>query len=151
MKKRISGSVVAGLFFASFFCLLAPGILASGDEVDLVVGKSSSVNTLSMDDARKIFLCEKSTWPGGKHITVLMFAPGEPGRSTILHEIYKMSETDYSKYFLEAIFTGRLPAPPKEADSSAHMKRYLVANPWAIGYLKKEDVDDTVKVVLRIS
>ena len=61
-----------------------------------------------------------------------------------------MSETDYSKYFLEAIFTGHLPAPPKEASSAAQMKHYLAANPWAIGYLKKEDVDDTVKVVLRI-
>jgi hypothetical protein len=150
MKKRISGCVIAGLLFASFFSLLSPRVRASGDEVDLVVGKSSSVSTLSLDDARKIFLCEKSTWPGGKRITVLMFAPGQPARSTVLREIYKMSETDYSKYFLEAVFAGRLPAPPSEAGSAAQMKQYLTANPWAIGYLRREDVDNTVKVVCRI-
>jgi hypothetical protein len=68
----------------------------------------------------------------------------------VLRGIYNMSETDYSRYFLEAIFTGRLPAPPKEVGSPAQMKQFLAANPGAIGYLNKADVDDTVRIVLRI-
>ena len=130
--KRFIPSLVTAVLLLSNFIWLGP-----------------RVSAVSTEDARKIFLCDRSTWPGGKHITVLMFAPGHPARSIVLREIYKMSETDYSRYFLEAVFTGRLQGPPREVTSAAQMKRYLAANQWAIGYLKKEDVDDSVKVVLR--
>src|SRR5712691_878706 len=150
MKRRTFCPVLAGLLLASYFGLPLGRLLASADVVDVVVNKSNPVSTLSLDDARKIFKCEKSVWPDKKRISVLMLAAGQPGRTTVLREIYKMSETDYSRYFLEAIFTGRLPAPPKEVSSVAQMKQYLAANPSAIGYLKKEDVDNTVKVVLKV-
>ena len=126
-------------------------VRASRDEVDVVVSRSNGVGTLSLDGVQKIFRGETSAWPGsGKRIAILMLAPGQPERSVILREIYKMSEPDYSKYFLEAIFTGRLSAPPKEVGSPAQMKHYLSSNPCAVGYLKKQDVDDTVRVVLRV-
>lgn len=151
MKKRIFCSVIGGLMAASGFWLPLRRVLASGHEVEVVVNKSNSVTSLSLDEAREIFMGERTVWPGGgRRITVLMLAPGQPERLTVLRAIYKMIETDYSRYFLEAIFTGRLPAPPKEASSAVQMKHYLAADPWAIGYLNKEDVDDTVKVVLRI-
>jgi hypothetical protein len=61
-----------------------------------------------------------------------------------------MTVSDYTKYFLQAAFTGRVLAAPKDLPSVAQMKARLVANPNAIGYLKKEDVDDSVKVVLKL-
>jgi hypothetical protein len=79
-----------------------------------------------------------------------MLAPDQPERGVVLREVFKMSESDYTKYFLQAAFTGRVQAAPKNLPSAAQMKARLAANPNAIGYLNKEDVDDSVRVVLKL-
>jgi hypothetical protein len=61
-----------------------------------------------------------------------------------------MNESDYTKYFLQAAIAGRVEEAPKVLRSAIQMKARLAANPAAIGYLKKEDVDDSVKVVMKL-
>ena len=125
-------------------------VSAGPEEVDVVVNKSNNTGPLSLEEARRIFVGEKSSWPGGKRITVLMLAPGQAERGVILREVLKMNESDYAKYFLQAAFTGRVEAAPREFPSAAQMKARLAANPNAIGYLNKQDVDDGLKILLRI-
>ena len=146
--KRILLAIFALALVVSCAGLLTVG--AATEEVDVVVNKANSVVPLSREDVRRIFVGEKSSWPGGKHITVLMFAPDQPERMVILREVFKMNEFDYTKYFLQAAFTGRVQAAPRDLPSVAQMKAHLAANPNAIGYLKKEDVDDTLKIVLKL-
>jgi ABC-type phosphate transport system substrate-binding protein len=123
---------------------------AAPEEVDVVVNKSNDSAPLSREETRRIFMGDKSSWPGGKRITVLMLAPDQPERAVILQAVFKMSESEYTKYFLQAAFTGHVLAAPRDLPSAAQMKARLAANPNAIGYLKKEDVDDGVKVVLKL-
>lgn len=122
----------------------------AGDPVAIVVNPSNSVSSLTASDLHKIFLGDKSTWPNGKHILVIMAAPGSPERSAVLASIYKMSESEYAKYFLQAAFTGAVAAPPKDASSSSQVKQLVAENPGAIGYIKQTDADDTVKVVFKL-
>ena len=61
-----------------------------------------------------------------------------------------MSDAEYTKYFMQAAFTGKVTAPPKEIGSPAQMKTTVAGNPNAVGYVMKADADDTVKVVLTI-
>lgn len=123
---------------------------AAGDEVDIIVNKANAISDLSLAAAKIIFMGDKTTWPSGKRITVFMAAAGSPERAVVLREIFKMSDGEYSKYFMQAAFTGKVTAPPKEASSAAQMKQSVAGNPGAIGYVKKDDADDTVKVVLKI-
>lgn len=119
-------------------------------EVDVVVNNSNKIGPLSREEVRRIYVGEKSSWPGGKRITVLMLALDQRERVVILREVLKMNESDYTKYFLQAAFTGRIQAAPKDLSSPAQMKARLAANPNAIGYLKREDVDESVRVLLKI-
>jgi ABC-type phosphate transport system substrate-binding protein len=123
---------------------------AAGEEVDIIVNKANTIDDLPIADAKKVFLGDKSTWPSGKRITILMLSQGLPERALVLRQIFKMSEEDLGQYFTAAAFAGKVSAPPKEVGSAAQMKQAIVANPGAIGYVKKEDVDDTVKVVLKL-
>jgi ABC-type phosphate transport system substrate-binding protein len=150
MKTPFIFIAIAGLLFAGCLCIARPGAAAPDDEVDVVVNKANSVNALSLGDARKIFMGDKTVWQAGQHIRVLMLAPGVPERAVVLRQIYKMTEADYTRYFLQAAFTGKIEAPPKDLDSTVQMKQFLSANPGAIGYLKKNDADDSVKIVLRL-
>jgi ABC-type phosphate transport system substrate-binding protein len=125
-------------------------VSAGSEEVDVVVNKSNNIGPLSREEVRRIFIGEHSSWRGGKRITVLMLAPDKPERGVILREVFKMNESDYTKYFLQAAFTGHVEAAPKNLPSVVQMKAHLAANPNAIGYLLKEEVDDSVRVVLRL-
>jgi ABC-type phosphate transport system substrate-binding protein len=119
-------------------------------EVDVVVSKLNKTAALSREEARRIFVGDQSSWPGGKHIAILMLTPDRPERTVVLREVFKMNESDYTKYFLQAAFTGRVQGAPKELPSGTQMKVRLAANPNAIGYLSKEDVDETVNVLLKL-
>ena len=148
MHKLILLTVsILALTMSSVRLISAP---AAPDEVDVVVNKSNNIGPLSREEVRRIFVGEKSSWPGGKRITVLMLALDQPERAVILREVLKMNESDYTKYFLQAAFTGHVEAAPKELPSAELMKARLAANPNAIGYLKKEYVDNSVKVLLRL-
>lgn len=120
------------------------------EEVDVVVSKANNTGPLTREEVRKIFMGERSSWPGGKHIVVLMFSPNQPERGLVLREVFKMNESEYTRYFLQAAFTGRVQAAPRDLTSAAQMKAKLAANPNAIGYLRREDIDDGVRVVLRL-
>jgi ABC-type phosphate transport system substrate-binding protein len=128
---------------------LSEHALAAG-EVSIIVNKANTISDLSLADAKKIFMGDKTTWPSGKRISVLMAASGSPERAVVLREIFKMSDAEYTKYFMQAAFTGKVTAPPKEVSSAAQMKQSVAGSPGAIGCVKNEDVDDTVKVVLKI-
>jgi hypothetical protein len=93
---------------------------------------------------------DKTTWPSGKRVTILMLAQGQPERAAVLHDVYKMPEDEYEQYFTQAAFVGKVSAPPKDVGSAAQMKQAVAANPGAIGYVKKDDVDDSVKVILKL-
>ncbi len=147
MTKKILPLIACIL--TTFLLWLAPRAVVAQDEVDVIVNKDNSIGALSAGDAKKIFMGDKSVWPSGKRVTILMLGEGQAERAVILKEIYKMSEGEYTKYFLQAAFTGRITAPPKNVGSAAEMKALVAGNPGAVGYLKKSDVDDSVKVVLK--
>ena len=148
MHNRIPLTVLTLALITNGARLLTAG--ASPEEVDVVVNKANNIASFPREEIRRIFLGEKTSWPGGKRITVLMLARGQPERELVLREVYKMYEADYTKYFLQAAFTGRVQAAPRELSSAAEMKSRLAANANAIGYLKKGDVDDSFKVLLKM-
>jgi ABC-type phosphate transport system substrate-binding protein len=149
MKRAQLLLLAAAMFFGSS-ALLLRGALAAGGEVDIVVNKANTIDDLSLADAKKVFMGDKSTWPSGKRVTILMLSPGQPERAVVLRQIYKMSDDEFGQYFTQAAFAGKVAAPPKDIASAGQMKQAVAANPGAIGYVKKEDVDDTVKAVLKL-
>ena len=148
MYKLILLTVLTLTLTAS--CIRLLSVNAALEEVNVVVNKSNTIGPLPREEVRRIFMGEKSSWPGGKRITVLMLAPDQPERGMILRELFKMNNSDYTKYFLQAAFTGRVQSAPKELATAAQMKARLTANPNAIGYLNTKDVDDNIRVVLKL-
>ena len=96
---------------------------AAEPSVAIVVNQSNPVENLPMPELRKIFLGERSHWPNGRRITLVMMDPAQPERKAILREIYGMNEKDLNQHFVQGVFTG------------------------AIGYLRAEEVDRSVKIV----
>jgi ABC-type phosphate transport system substrate-binding protein len=148
MSKHILHTILALALMSDYARIVAAGTVVG--EVDVVVSKSNKIGALSREEVRRIFVGDQSSWPGGKRIAILMLTPDHPERTIVLREVFKMNESDYTKYFLQAAFTGRVQAAPRELPSGAQMKARLAANPNAIGYLRKEDVDESVNVLLKL-
>jgi hypothetical protein len=122
---------------------------ASGAEQSLaiIVNQSNPVDNFSMVELRKICLGERSHWPNGRRITLVMMDPAQPERKVILREIYGMNEKDVSQHFIQGVFTGAVFVSPKTLGTPAEVLRFGFNVPGAIGYLRTADVDGSVKVL----
>ena len=129
------------------------GAAAAADQGNLieplviVVNRSNPVTDLSFDELRRIFLGNRSHWPNGRRITLVMREPGEAERRTVLHEICGMNEDQFKNHFVHGLFTGEILVSPKILSSPMGVRKFIFNVPGAIGYLRVGDVDDTVRVV----
>jgi ABC-type phosphate transport system substrate-binding protein len=127
--------VTAGIFFA------APpkAALAAGDPIVVIVNASNPVENLSASELKKLFLSDRSRWDTGKSVAPVMVTAGSPERTAFLKIVCGMNDADFSKYFLQAAFTGKSATPPKEVSSSAALKSFVASSPGAIGFVKAGD------------
>ena len=84
--KRILVAIVALALVVSCAELLT--VVAGTEEVDVVVSKANNVVPLSREEVRRIFVGEKSSWPGGRQsvrpATLAMANPRYPQQSAEL-------------------------------------------------------------------
>ena len=155
MKRRIASGLF--LVFAAavlLFELFPPPAAdaqgedeASSESLAIVVNVSNPVDNLSSKELRQIFLGERSHWANGHRITLVVMEPGTAERRTVLHEIYHMSEGDFSRHFLHGLFTGEVFVSPKTLATPVGVRKFVFNVPGAIGYVRASDVDNTVKVI----
>jgi len=119
----------------------------SKDSLAIIVNQANPVDELSSSELRAVFLGERSHWPSGRRITLVMMEPGQPERDTVLHEICRMSEYDFRRHFLQGLLTGEILVSPKTLASPVGVRKFVFNVPGAVGYLRPEDVDGSVKVI----
>jgi phosphate transport system substrate-binding protein len=112
-----------------------------------IVNRENPVENISMAELRTVFLGERSHWPNGRRITLVMMEPGRPERDTLLRDVCRMSESDLRRRYLQGLLTGEVLVSPKTLASSEGVRKFVFNVPGAIGYLRPEDVDDSVKVI----
>lgn len=113
----------------------------------IVVNTSNPVENLSMTELRKVFLGERSHWPNGRRITLVMMEAGQPERKALIREVCQMNESDFSRHFLHGLFTGEVFVSPKTLASPVGVRKFIFNVPGAIGYVRATDVDSSVKVM----
>ncbi|MGA8493823.1 MAG: substrate-binding domain-containing protein [Terriglobales bacterium] len=125
-------------------------VQAAGDPIVVIVNNANPITNLSMGELKKLFLGDRDRWETGKAVAPVMLAPGAPERTAFLKIVCGMNDAELSKYFLQAAFTGKSAAPPKEVGSAAAVKSFVASSPGAIGFVKASDLaagDTTVKAV----
>ena len=137
-----------------FLLLLLPALAllsapeAHGQEaLAVIVNKSNPVESMSLEELRKYCVQERKHWADDKRVTVVLRDPGQAEREAVLQLIYRMSESDFNRYFLQGEFTGQVQSVPKHLSSASGVRRFIFNVPGAIGFLRVSDVDATVKVL----
>lgn len=132
LKKVLPLAVVGSLMVAT----------AYADENVVVIANPNS-NALTKEQVSDLYL--------GKARGMKLL--DQPGNAPVKAAFYqKVSGHDLSQVkatWARLIFTGR-EQPPKELADSAAVKKAVAADPKALGYIQKSEVDPSVKVVLSL-
>ena len=115
--------------------------------VAIVAHQSVSVDNLTLQDLRRIFLADKQYWPDRTRIILLVQAPNAYERQVVLEHIYRMSEIEYKKYWVAKMFRAEVPSGPKIVFST-NMARELVSSlKGAITFIPADQVQGHGKVL----
>lgn len=143
--------VVTAMAAALWWMVWAPPVQAAGEPIVVIVNAANPVDNLSMSELKKLFLSDRSKWDTGKSVAPVMVAAGATERTAFLKIVCGMSDGDFSKYFMQAAFSGKSATPPKEVSSAQAVKAVVAGSPGAIGFVKGDDFhadsDSGVKAV----
>jgi ABC-type phosphate transport system substrate-binding protein len=128
-------------------------VQAQQSEALVMVANKANTSAAGMNigEARKLVLGETTTWHNGAKVLVVMTPSGSGERATVLKKVCGMSEAAYTRYEMQAAFTGQTAATVHDAVSDAVVKSVVKANPGAVGFLQKSQVDESVQSVLDLN
>lgn len=117
-------------------------------DLAIIVHKSNPVENVSLTELREYFLAERSHWSTRQKIRVAMREPGAPEREAILRLVCGMKrDQDFTTYFLRAKFSEQVVDEPRNLDSATNMIRFVANVSGAIGYVRADEVDPSVRVI----
>jgi ABC-type phosphate transport system substrate-binding protein len=134
-----------GLVSIGFALILCTGQAVA--EVVAVVSAQSPVTTLSKNQVVDIFLGRMSRFPGGEQAVPIDQEEGSAARDEFYARFAELSPAQVKAHWSKIIFTGR-GLPPNTVSNSIEVKKAVVKNPNAIGYIERSLVDHSVKLLL---
>ena len=139
----------AAIFAIVLLALVLPSApqARAADAIAVVVNKANPVDNITIEELRRYCIAERKYWKDGKRVTVVLRDPGQAERSAVLQFIYRMTEADYARHFLQAEFTGEVQTAPKHLATANGVVRFVFNVPGAIGFVRAGDLDPSVKVV----
>ena len=162
MRRAIPIFIVVTTLFGSSVPLAMPGPDAKSQppasapikqirsqmELAIIVNKANPNDNLSFSELREYFKAERNNWASGAgKVRVIMREPGIAEREAVLRLIYDMNEKDFVSYFLEKKFRGEILEEPRLRTSTPDMIKTISNLPGAIGYVRADEVDASVKVI----
>ncbi len=103
---------------------------------------------LRTEDLARIFLKQRRFWDDNEPIVPLNREPGSAAREVFSRRVLGDESARFGEYWNRQYFQGVF--PPATLSSDAAVKRYVAVDRNAIGYISVGEVDDSVRVVLRL-
>lgn len=125
---------------------LSLGIRSAAAEVAVVVSPRNTVTTLSKQQVADIFLGRMSRLPNGERAVPVDQAEGSAARDEFYATFTNKSAAQLKAHWSKIIFTGR-GYPPKAVPTSSDVKKAISKHPDTIGYIERDMLDDTVKLL----
>ena len=136
--RRVAKSllVIAGLLAA---------VPAPAEEIAVIVNKERTTQ-LDHEEIAQIFLKKRRFWDDGTPMLPVNQRAGDATRANFDEAVFGAGARRLSVYWNRAYFRGVL--PPATLASDEAVRRFVVNEPRAIGYIRAGLVDASVRVVL---
>ncbi len=140
-------------FQAAMRPALAIGLLtlaqAASAQVAVVVNPKSPIASMTAEQVAGIFMGKTNTLPSGSTAVLVDQPESNPVREHFYSKAAGKSLAQVKASWARLTFSGKA-TPPKEVGTAADVKKFVIANPDAIGYIEKSAVDGTVKAILTL-
>lgn len=130
--------------------LLTLATHSHADDIAVIANPKAGFDSLTKAEARLLFLGKNKSLPSHQTAIPLMHVEASPLRIRFDRAVMDRDPKQSRAYWAQMIFTGR-GKPPRQLNNDNEVKQEVSRNPDAIGYINASAVDNTVKVVLRIS
>jgi hypothetical protein len=141
---RTAGFVLI-LLLAAFFPAFGGEI--RGGDVAVVVRPEVPVDDLSLSEIRKLLMGDRQFWSPGLRVTLLMRAPATREREVVLKTVYRMSEADFRRYWMEKVFRAEAQSGPKIVYSNEAATELVAAIPGAVAFVDASQIPKGLKVL----
>jgi len=133
----------AAVFAAVLALYVAPSVAQlQSSEYVIVANKQVQGASINLAALKGIYLRELRTWSGGEEII-----PVDLSSATNFYQnLFGKSYLQMQAYWLNMRIKYSVGLPVTKRDAEA-VKRFIVDNKGAIGFLKNSDIDDRVKVL----
>lgn len=129
----------------SLLILLAVTLPAKSQVV--VSHSSHAISLISNNSLRSIFLMRLTEWQDGEHITVFVLPESNEVHVQFCKEVLGLFPYQLQQAWDRLVYSGTGQAPTV-VESLQELKSKVSSTPGAIGYIAKDQVDETVNVIL---
>ncbi|MEI6669856.1 MAG: hypothetical protein WCP29_17030 [Acidobacteriota bacterium] len=119
---------------------------APGD-VAIVVRPDVPVDNLTFQEVRELLIGDRQFWKPGLRVSLLMRAPATRERDVVLKTVYRMSEAEFRRYWIEKVFRAEAQAGPKIVYSNEVATELVAAIPGAVAFVDATQVPKGLKVL----
>ncbi|MFI3155946.1 MAG: hypothetical protein QX199_07290 [Methylococcaceae bacterium] len=142
MSMRIVYPLLVSVFFAWF-------PICAAEPLAVITATSNPQTTLSPDSLKLIYQRKNQMDMEGNHWIPLNLPVADPLRRAFSLALFSMLPEEQEDYWNVQYFNGI--TPPKVMASEEAILRFVTSTTGAIGYIRKQKVDNRVKVLLLIT
>jgi ABC-type phosphate transport system substrate-binding protein len=125
--------------------VIALGLPSVGyGQIAVVVHPSNSLQDLSVDNLRRLFLGQAKTFPTGEHARLATHAPSA---ATFDRAALGLQQQIVRSRWMAMVFRGESTSIPTELATADDVKKFVREHPDAIAYLPLAQVDGSLKVL----
>jgi ABC-type phosphate transport system substrate-binding protein len=133
------------VWLSASLMLLAFAATVLADELVLIVNPTNPIGSMAAQSVKNIFLGKRITWPNGKKIIIVIQDDTEV-HASFTEQFINKSPRQLDQIWKQALFTGT-GMPPQKVKNDSEVKGFVARTPDAIGYISRESLDDSVKIL----
>ncbi|RYZ09477.1 MAG: hypothetical protein EOO73_04060 [Myxococcales bacterium] len=126
------------------------GSLAGGEVLAVIVNKANPSKVLGQNELRLIFQTTKKSWDFGEDAVPINLLEDSPLRADFDQAVLGLDPERVARYWTDRKVRGGARPPARMPTSSAVLKA-VASKPGAVGYVRLSEVNNTVKVVAKVS
>jgi ABC-type phosphate transport system substrate-binding protein len=126
------------------------GSVAGGEVIAVIVNKANPVSSLGQNDLRPIFQTTKKAWDSGQDAMPINLMEDSPLRNDFDQAVLGLDPERVARYWTDRKVRGGA-RPPVRVPTTGAVLKAVATKPGAVGYVRLSEVNNSVKVVAKIS
>lgn len=146
MKLKL---LLAAAFTSAFVVVASPSEAGGEDEIVVVVNKGNPITVATREELRPIFQTTKTQWADGTRTDPINLPEDNTLRQGFDAAVLGLDPDRVARYWVDRKIRGG-ERPPRKAATSGAVVRSVAGERGAVGYVRKSEANDTVKIVARV-